>query len=99
MAGRTEDPGSGHGIHSAVLETSVANAGAVLESRVPKVGRSWSDVWNAASRAGAVESRAAGAQERLRRRRTSPQAVGGPGAHHELCARCRTASLAHGGAP
>src|SRR5580693_3095033 len=99
MADRAEDPGSGHGIHSAVLAASVANAGAALESRVPNVGRCWSHGWNAASGSGAVESWAAGAQERFRRCRTSTQAFGGTGADPEFCARCRTASLAHCSAP
>jgi hypothetical protein len=49
-----EDPGSGHGIYSPVLEAGVANPGAVLENRVPKVGRCRSDVWNAASGTSAV---------------------------------------------
>src|SRR3989442_182708 len=92
------DPAGGarsrHGIDSAVLEASVASTGTVLEAGVPEAGRRRPDVWNATSGAGAVESRAAGAQERLRRRRTYGEAVGGAGADPELCARSRTASLA-----
>jgi len=51
-------------------------------------------VGNAASGAGAVQSRAAGTQERFPRCRTPGEAAGGPGIDSELCARCRATSLA-----
>jgi hypothetical protein len=81
------------------LETSVANAGAALESKVQKVGRCWSDVWNAASGAGSVDR-----GPRVRRKDFADaerllKRLVGTAADPELCAQCRTASLAHCTAP
>src|SRR5256885_5076031 len=98
MATRARGRGSGHGIDGAILETGLGSAGTVLETDAPETGRRRPEVGNTASGAGAVQSRAAGAQERFPRCRTSGQAAGGPGIDFELCARCRTASVADGDA-
>ena len=61
----TFSPATSEAAPGAVLETGVADAGAVLESRVPKVRRRGSDVRDASSRAGAVEPRATGQKKDL----------------------------------
>src|SRR5882724_2981676 len=98
MADRAGSRGSGHGINGTVLEARLASAGTVLEAELPEAGRGKSPIWNAASGAGAIESWAAGAQERLFGRRTTGEAAGGTGADLELCTRYRTAPLADGDA-
>src|SRR6266487_1637927 len=95
MADRAACRGSGDGIHSAILETGLGSTGTVLEADLPEAGRCWPDVRSAASGTGAIESRAAGAEEGFPRCGTTGEAVRGPGADLELCARYRTAIVAH----
>src|SRR5271157_3397467 len=99
MAVRAAGRGRSNGIDGAILETGLGSAGAVLEADLPEAGRRRPDVGSAASGAGAVESRTAGAEERLFGRRTSGEAAGGTGADLELCARCRPTPLADSDAP
>src|SRR5690348_7306269 len=99
MAARARGRGSGDGIDGAVLEAGLGNIGALLEAKAPEAGRRGPHVGNTASGAGTVEPRSARAQEGFRRRRTSGEAAGGPGADTELCARCRAALMADGDAP
>ena len=61
--------------------------GTVLEADLPEAGRCWPDVRSAASGTGAIESRAAGAEERFPRCRATGEAARVPGADLELCAR------------
>src|SRR6266513_708897 len=98
MAARARGRGSRYGIDSPVLETSLGSIGTVLETATREAGRCKAEVGNVASGPGAVQSRAAGAQERFPRCRTSGQAAGGSGIDSELCARCRAASVADGDA-
>jgi hypothetical protein len=84
MAARTRGRGSGDGIDGAILETGVGSAGAVLEADPPEVGRRAPDVGNAASGAGAVKPRSAGAQEGFPRCRTSGKATGGTGVDPDI---------------
>jgi hypothetical protein len=71
--------------------------------------RCWKPTWQKREGAGRMwgalhlaqaqsNSRAAGMQERLPRRRTTGEAAGSPGAEPELCTRGRTASVANGDA-
>src|SRR5258708_20374968 len=96
MAARARGRGGCYGIDSPVLETSLGRIGTVLETATAEAGRRKTEVGNVASGAGAIEPRAAGAQEGFSRCRTSGQAAGGSGIDSELCARCRTASVADG---
>src|ERR1700731_2330146 len=96
MAARARGRGSGHGINGAILETSLGSTGTVLEADTREAGRRRPDIGKAASGTGAVEPRAAGAQEGFPRCRTAGETAGGPGADLEFCARCRAASMAHG---
>src|SRR5437762_6433616 len=96
MAARARSRRSGHGIDGPILETSLGSTGTALETGAPETGRCRPEVGNVASGPGAVQSRAAGAQERFPRCRTSGQAAGGSGIDSELCARCRAASVADG---
>src|SRR5579864_5913429 len=98
MAARARGRGSGHGIDGPILETSVGSAGAVLEADTREAGRCRPEVGNAAFGAGAIQSRAAGTQERFSRCRTPGEAAGGPRIDFELCARCRATSVADGDA-
>src|SRR5215831_5547678 len=66
------------------------------------VGRSFGEeqqVREVAFGAGTVQSRTARAQERFPRCRTSSEAVSGSGTDSELCARCRTTSVANRNTP
>src|SRR5437660_7341790 len=65
--------GSRYGIDGPILETSLGSIGTVLEGATREAGRRKPEVRNAASGAGAIEPRAAGAQERFSRCRTSGQ--------------------------
>src|ERR1700681_4783829 len=94
MAARARGRGSSHGIDGPILETSLGNAGKVLETATREARRREAEIRNVASGAGAVQSRAAGTQEGFPRCRTPSQAAGGPGIDSELCARCRTTFVA-----
>src|SRR5207302_11107854 len=94
MAARARGRGSSHGIDGPILETSVGNAGKVLETATREARRREAEIRNVASGAGAVQSRAAGTQEGFPRCRTLGEAAGGPGIDSELCARCRATSVA-----
>src|SRR6267143_1574675 len=96
MAARARGRGSRYGIDGTVLETSLGSVGTVLETDTPEAGRCKPYIRNAPSGAGAVQSRAAGAQEGFSRCRTAGETAGRPGADLEFCARCRAASMAHG---
>src|SRR5882762_5610954 len=84
MAAQARGRGSRYGIDSPVLETSLGSIGTVLETATPEAGRRKAEVGNVASGAGAIEPRAAGAQEGLPRCRTSGQAARGSGIDSEL---------------
>src|SRR5882762_3162515 len=71
------------------------STGTVLEADLPEAGRCWPDVRIAASGTGAIESRAAGAEEGFPRCRATGEAARVPGADLELCARYRTATVAN----
>jgi hypothetical protein len=58
-------------IDGAILETGLGSPGTVMEAALPEATRGPSDVRNAACGPGAIEPRAARAQERFPRRRTS----------------------------
>src|SRR6266581_1190474 len=98
MAARARGRGSSYGIDGAILETRVGSTGTVLETATPEAGRRKAEVRNVAFGAGAVQPRAAGAQEGFPRCRTPGEAAGSPGIDFELCARCRAASVADGDA-
>src|SRR5260221_315501 len=99
MAARARGRGSGHGIDGAILEAGLGSTGTVLEADLPEAGRRTPYIGNAASGAGAIESRAPGTQEGFPRCRTAGEAARGPGTDAELCARCRAASVADGDTP
>jgi|SRR5215472_3161796 len=65
MARRARGRGSGYGINRTILATSVGSIGKVLEADTREAGRSKPEVWKAAFGAGAIQSRAAGTQERF----------------------------------
>src|SRR5580704_3475365 len=96
MAARARGRGSSHGIDGPILETSVGNAGKVLETATREARRCEAEIRNVASGAGAVQSRTAGTQEGFPGCRTPGEAAGGPGIDSELCARCRAATVADG---
>src|SRR6516164_9393620 len=96
LARRARGRGSGYGINGTILATGVGSIGKVLEANTREAGRSKPEVGKAASGAGAIQSRAAGTQERFPRCWTPGEATGGPGIDSELCARCRAASMANG---
>src|SRR6266705_3295911 len=98
MAARARGRRSSHGINGPILETSVGSTGTVLEADLREARRRKAEVRNVASRAGAVQSRAARTKERFRRCRTPGEAAGGPGIGSEFCARCRAAFVADGNA-
>src|ERR1700736_3274594 len=98
MAARARGRESGDGIDGAILETGLGSTGTVLETDAPERGQRRPDVGNAASGAGAIEPRAAGAQEGFPRCRTSGEATGGTRADPKLCAGCRAASVEDGDA-
>src|SRR5256886_16638781 len=79
MATRARGRGSRYGIDGPILETSLGSIGTVLEAATREAGRRKPEIRNAASGAGAIEPRAAGAQERFSRCRTSGQTAGGSG--------------------
>src|ERR1035437_6263189 len=89
---------SGDGVNGAILETGLGSTGTVLEADLPEAGRCRPDVRSAASGTGAIESRAARAEEGFPRCGTTGEAARGPRAEIELCARCRTATVADGDA-
>ena len=70
MVNRARGPGSGYGIDGAILETSLGSTGTVLETATREAGGRKPEVRNLAFGAGAVQSRAAGAQEGFPRCRT-----------------------------
>src|SRR5260370_36783753 len=90
--------GSGDGIDGAVLEAGVGSVGAVLEAGAPEAGGGDQDVRHAAPVPSQVQPRAAGAKERLRRRRADDQTAGGAGTGVELRAGSGTAVVANGDA-
>src|ERR1035441_6288419 len=96
MAGPAGGRRSSHGIDRTVLEAGVGSAGVVLEGGAPAAGGGPRDARHTAPVPGQEQSRAAWAQERLRRRRTDDQAVGGARAGSELRAGSPTAALANG---
>src|SRR5215469_9888666 len=98
MAARARSRGNGHGIDGAILETSVGGAGKVLEADTREARRCTPELGNLAFSAGAIQPRTTGTQEGFSRCRTSGKAAGGPGVDSELCARCRTTSMANGDA-
>src|SRR5437879_12574605 len=91
MAARARGRRSSHGIDCPILETSVGSTRTVLEADLREARRRKAEVRNVASRAGAIQSRAARTQERFRRCRTPGEAAGGPGIGSEFCARSRAA--------
>lgn len=91
LAARTAGRRSGDGIDGAILEAGLGSAGEVLAAPRPEAGGGPSDLGSVASGAGAIEPRAAGAQERFRRRRALGQAAGGQRTDLELGPRARTA--------
>src|SRR5437867_2946228 len=95
MVRRAAGRGSSDGVNRAILETGLGSTGTVLEAELPKVGRCRPDVRSAASGTGAIESRAAGAEEGFPRCRATGEAARVSGADLELCARYRTATVAH----
>src|SRR6266478_4035811 len=95
MAHRAAGRGSSDGIDRAVLEACLGSAGAILEADVSESGGCGPDVGNTASGASLVQSRAARAQDRFSRRRTSGEAARITGASLELRARCRTTPVAN----
>src|SRR5258706_3953616 len=99
MAARARGRGIGYGIDGAILETRVGSTGTALETATSEAGGRKSEVRNVTFGAGAVQSRAAGTQERFPRCRTPGEAAGGPGIDSQLCTRCRAASMADGDAP
>src|SRR5438876_4741547 len=98
MAARARGRRSSHGIDCPILETSVGSTRTVLEADLREARRRKAEVRNVASRAGAIQSRAARTQERFRRCRTPGEAAGGPGIGSEFCARSRAAFVADGNA-
>src|SRR5256884_9050669 len=88
-AARARGRRSSHGIDCPILETSVGSTRTVLEADLREARRRKAEVRNVASRAGAIQSRAARTQERFRRCRTPGEAAGGPGIGSEFCARDR----------
>src|SRR5271156_3072540 len=98
MAARARGRGSSHGIDGPILETSVGNAGNVLETDTREAGRREAEIRNVASCSGAVQSRTAGTQEGFPGCRTPGEATGGAGIDSELCARCRATFVADGNA-
>ena len=70
----------------------------VLEADTREARRRKPQVWNVAFGTGAIQSRAAGAEKGFPRRRTLGETASGPGINSELCARCRTTSVANGDA-
>src|SRR5215469_2199370 len=83
MAGRAANRGSGDGIHRAILEANLR-----------ETGRSRPDVGNATFGTSLVQSRAAGAQARLSRRRAFSEAARIARTNLEFRARCRTTPVA-----
>src|SRR6266446_8608166 len=94
MVRRAGGRGRSDGVPSAILETGLGSTGTVLEADLPEAGRCWPDVRSAASGTGAIQSRAAGAEEGFPRCRATGEAARVPGADLELCARYRTATVA-----
>src|ERR1039458_4392787 len=95
MVRRAGGRGSSDGVNRAILEAGLGSTGTALEADLPEAERCWPDVSSAASGTGAIQSRAAGAEEGFPRCGTTGEAVRGPGADLELCARYRTATVAH----
>src|SRR5215831_18707209 len=95
MAARARGRGSGDGINSPILETSVGSAGTVLEGDPREARRRTPEVGNIAFGAGAIQSRTAGTQEGFPRCRTFGQAAHRSRIDAELCARSRAASVAY----
>src|ERR1700688_1927647 len=98
MAGPAGGGGSSDGIDRAVLEAGMGSVGAVLEACAPEPGRGDQDVRHAAPVPGQIQPRAAGAKERLRRRRTDDQTAGGARVGIELRAGSGAAAVANGDA-
>src|SRR5215470_3422271 len=98
MAAGARGGRNSHGINGPMLETGVGNAGKVLEATTREARRCKAEIRNVASGASRVQSRTTGTQEGFRRCRTPGEAAGGPGIGFELCARCRTTSVADGNA-
>src|SRR6267154_772925 len=98
MAARARSRGSGHGINGPILETSLGSIRTVLETATPEAGGRKPEVGNVAFGTGAIQSRAAGAEKGFPRCRTPGETASGPGINSELCARCRTTSVANGDA-
>src|SRR5260370_31279312 len=94
MVRRAGGRGSSDGVNRAILETGLGSTGTVLEADLPEAGRCWPDVRSAASGTGAIESRAAGAEEGFPRCGTAGEAVRGPGPDLEPFARYPTTTVA-----
>src|ERR1035437_5527725 len=96
MSGPAGGRGSRHGIDGAVLEAGMGIAGAVLEASAPEAGGRHAHLRNAAPVPSQVQSRAAWAKGRLRRRRTDDQTADGAGTGIELRAGSGAAAVANG---
>src|SRR6266852_2877224 len=96
MAARTRGRRSSYGVDGPILETSMGNAGKVLEADTREARRRKAEVRNVASGAGGVQSRTTGTQEGFPRCLTPGEAAGVPGIDFELCARCRATFVADG---
>src|SRR5258708_32302786 len=93
MAGPAGGRGSGDGIDGAVLEAGVGSAGAVLAASAAEAGGSDPDVGHAAPAPSQFQPRAAGAKERLRRRRADAQTAAGARTDGDLRTRCRSPAV------
>src|SRR5438034_1379960 len=98
MAARARSRRGSHGVDCPVLEQWRGRSRTVLLVDRREECRRKAEVRNVASRAGAIQSRAARTQERFRRCRTPGEAAGGPGIGSEFCARSRAAFVADGNA-
>ena len=70
----------------------------VLEADTREARRRKPQVWNVAFGTGAIQLRVAGAEKGFPRCRTPGETASGLGINSELCARCRTTSVANGDA-
>src|SRR5260370_37961302 len=99
MAHRAAGRGSGDGIDRAILEACLGSAGAILEGDVSESGRCKADVGDTTSGTSLVQSRAARAQDRFSRLRTSGEAARITGARLELRGRWPTNPVADNNTP
>src|SRR5450432_3725574 len=94
MAGPTRGGGDRDGIDRPVLEVSLGGTGAVLETGAAATGRGIQDVRQTAPVPSQIQPWAAGTQERLCRRGTDDQTLGGAGTDIEFRAGTGTAAMA-----